>query len=97
MTGKYDDAHAHSRLAGAPDDPARRPARDGGRALAALAADWGTSAAALAVAFALGHPSVASVLVGATSPVQLDQLLDGIALSERLDESQRLALRAVAR
>ena len=75
LTGKYDAAGVAGRMSGALDGPTAVAALAGGRALRALADEWGTSAAALAVAFALDHPSVASVLVGATSPGQLDEIL----------------------
>ena len=99
LTGKYDThgaAGGSGRLAGALDDPASQAARDAGRALRALASEWGTSAAALAVAFVLDHPSLASVLVGATSPAQLDETLAGVALHAAISESDRARLHGVA-
>jgi aryl-alcohol dehydrogenase-like predicted oxidoreductase len=96
LTGKYDSEQgAGGRMAGARDDPGAQAALGAGRALRALADEWGTSAAALAVAFALDHPAVASVLVGATSPAQLDEILDGVALHAALEEDQRIRLRGV--
>ena len=96
LTGKYDNEQgAGGRMAGAHDDPGAQAALDAGRALRSLADEWGTSAAALAVAFTLDHPSVASVLVGATSPAQLDEILDGVAVHTVLEEDQRIRLRGV--
>ena len=95
LTGKYDSTDATGRLAGAPDDPLRRAALDAGRALRSLAEEWGTSAAALAVAFALDHPSLASVLIGATSPAQLDEHVAGVALHAQLSDDDRARLRDV--
>jgi L-glyceraldehyde 3-phosphate reductase len=96
LTGKYDAPEgATGRMAAALGDPAVQPALDAARALRALAGEWGTSAAALAVAFALERPSVASVLVGATSPAQLDELLAGATLHAELGEMQRARLRDV--
>lgn len=44
-------------------------------AYCALAADWGLSPASLALRFVLGHPLVASAVVGATGEVQLAELV----------------------
>ncbi|EYR64189.1 aldo/keto reductase [Actinotalea ferrariae CF5-4] len=52
------------------------------RALAAIAADRGQSLAQMALAWALRDPRVTSVLVGASSPEQLDENLGAL---ERLD------------
>jgi aryl-alcohol dehydrogenase-like predicted oxidoreductase len=94
LTGKYDtEQGASGRMAGARDEPRAQAALEAGRALRSLASEWGTSAAALAVAFALDHPAVASVLVGATSPAQLDEILAGVALHAALEEDQRTRLR----
>ncbi len=93
LTGKYSAAGVAGRMAGALDGPAAAAALDGGRALRALADEWGTSAAA--VAFALAHPSVASVLIGATSARQLDEILAGLALHAELGEPERARLRGV--
>lgn len=40
-----------------------------------LAAEWGVSPTSLALRFVLGHPLVASAVVGATSSQQLDELI----------------------
>ena len=96
LTGKYDSPAATGRLAGGRDDPARRAALDTGRALRTLAAEWGTSAAALAVAFVLDHPALASVLVGATAPAQLDEVVAGVALHSELSDHDRARLRGLA-
>lgn len=44
-------------------------------AYCALATDWGLSPASLALRFVLGHPLVASAVVGATSEGQLAELV----------------------
>jgi aryl-alcohol dehydrogenase-like predicted oxidoreductase len=96
LTGKYDtEEGAGGRMAGAHDDPRTQAALEAGRGLRSLANEWGTSAAALAIAFVLDHPAVASVLVGATSPAQLDEILAGVALHAALEEDQRSRLHAV--
>lgn len=48
-------------------------------AYCSLAAEWGLSGAALALRFALGRPLVASVVAGATSEAQLQELLAAAA------------------
>ena len=70
LTGKY-DAGETGRAAGEVDDPRFAAAREHGARLRALSADVGVSPAALAIAFALANPAVATVLFGATSPVQI--------------------------
>ncbi len=70
LTGKY-DAGGSGRATGQLDDPRYRPGRELGRRVHALATEAGVSAAALAIAFTLANPAVASVLFGATSPAQI--------------------------
>jgi aryl-alcohol dehydrogenase-like predicted oxidoreductase len=72
LTGKY-DAGQSGRAAGEIDDPRLAAAREHGGRVRALAAELGTSPAALAIAFALANPAVASVLFGATSPAQIEE------------------------
>ena len=50
------------------DDPELQPVLEAARSLEALAARLGTTAAALAIAFALANTRVATVLFGATTP-----------------------------
>jgi L-glyceraldehyde 3-phosphate reductase len=71
LTGKY-DARQTGRAAADIDDPRFEAARDRGTSLRALAAELGSSPGALAIAFALANPRVASVLFGATSRAQID-------------------------
>ena len=70
LTGKY-DAGGSGRAASQLDDPRFVEARELGLKLRSLAEDLGRSPAALAIAFALANPAVASVLFGATSPAQI--------------------------
>jgi aryl-alcohol dehydrogenase-like predicted oxidoreductase len=70
LTGKY-DAGQSGRAAGELATPRVAQAREQGRRLRALADELGTTPAALAIAFALANPAVASVLFGATSPAQI--------------------------
>jgi aryl-alcohol dehydrogenase-like predicted oxidoreductase len=70
LTGKY-DAGGTGRAADSLNDPRFEQARERGRALRALADEVGVAASALAIAFALANPAVATVLFGATSPAQI--------------------------
>jgi aryl-alcohol dehydrogenase-like predicted oxidoreductase len=70
LTGKY-DAGQTGRAASDLFSPRFADAREKGIALLALAQEVGVSAGALAIAFALANPVVATVLFGATSPDQI--------------------------
>jgi aryl-alcohol dehydrogenase-like predicted oxidoreductase len=70
LTGKY-GAGQTGRAAGEIGDPRFAAARERGERLRALASELDTSPAALAIAFGLAHPAVATVLFGATSPAQI--------------------------
>jgi L-glyceraldehyde 3-phosphate reductase len=70
LTGKY-DAGGRGRSDDELDDPRLATAREQGRRLRALAAELGQPPAALAIAFALAYPRVATVLFGATSSEQI--------------------------
>jgi len=95
LTGRYAEAGAAGRLAGALGDPANRRALEVGDGLLALAHEWETTPAALAVAFALDHPLLACVLVGASAPSQLDELAGAFELHARLGPDERARLAAV--
>ena len=70
LTGKY-DAGGTGRATGELDAPRFATARERGRKLHGLARELNLSPAALAIAFALANPTVASVLFGATTPSQI--------------------------
>jgi aryl-alcohol dehydrogenase-like predicted oxidoreductase len=95
LSGKYADAAAPGRMAGALAEAASASALAAAAALAELAREWGTSPATLAIAFVLEHPLLASALVGATSPAQLDQTLAAVALQADLSPADRTRLRAL--
>jgi aryl-alcohol dehydrogenase-like predicted oxidoreductase len=82
LTGKYDQGEG-GRASAELDDPRVSAAREAGRRLRTLAAQRATSPAALAIAFALANPAVASVLFGATSPEQVNE--NALALTVGLD------------
>jgi aryl-alcohol dehydrogenase-like predicted oxidoreductase len=92
LTGKYADLHAAGRMSHARDDPAWKNAFKAGEELAALAREFGETPSALAIAFALANPLVASVLFGATSPRQIDENLGALDVLDRLtgDELSQL-------
>jgi L-glyceraldehyde 3-phosphate reductase len=70
LTGKY-DAGQTGRASDQLETPTVAAARERGRRLRALADEVGATPAALAIAFALANPAVATVLFGATSPAQI--------------------------
>jgi aryl-alcohol dehydrogenase-like predicted oxidoreductase len=70
LTGKYDSG-GRGRSAAEIGDPRVAVAREQGRRLKALADELGSTAGALAIAFAFANPAVVTVLFGATSPVQI--------------------------
>ena len=63
--------------------------------LAALADDVGATPAALAVAFALSNPAVASVLFGATSAEQVEQNVRALDVLVVATDAQLDALRRI--
>jgi aryl-alcohol dehydrogenase-like predicted oxidoreductase len=97
LTGKYDIDATRGRAAGTLDDPAAAPALAAARALSSLARALDTTPAALAVAFTLKHPQVATVLLGATSPGQIEQNVAAIELAERLDDDAAAELQRIGR
>ena len=63
--------------------------------LGELAQAWDTTPAALAIAYVLANPRVATVLFGATRPEQVTANVAAAALLERLTDAQRSQLAAV--
>jgi aryl-alcohol dehydrogenase-like predicted oxidoreductase len=97
LTGKYGPAPAagDGRLSAQLSEPRLAPAFAAARELAALAAAHATTPAALAIAFALANPRVASVLFGATAPAQVTSNTEALAVAARLDPDAWAALRAI--
>jgi aryl-alcohol dehydrogenase-like predicted oxidoreductase len=93
LTGKYHDNPATGRAAGTLDQPRVAAAAAAGARLRELAATLDTSPAALAVAFTLSNPMVASVLFGATSPEQVHQNAAALEIADALDDAQIARLR----
>jgi len=96
LTGKYDDRSASGRMTDELDDPELRPLLETARSLGELATTLGTSRAALAIAFALANPRVASVLFGATSPEQVAENVRAVELLEQLEPAALADLQAIA-
>jgi aryl-alcohol dehydrogenase-like predicted oxidoreductase len=73
LTAKYHDKDAKGRIEHERDDPKHAAALAKAQDLVSLGAQFEVPPAALAIAFALKHPNVASVLIGATTPDQINQ------------------------
>jgi L-glyceraldehyde 3-phosphate reductase len=95
LTGKYAAPGATGRVAADISRPARRPALAAAEALRGLAERLDATPAALALAFALAGPGVASVLFGATRPEQVAENVTAAALLSRLGEDELAALVAI--
>jgi aryl-alcohol dehydrogenase-like predicted oxidoreductase len=80
LTGKYLEPAATGRMAGELDSPHWQDAVAVADELRAQAAEEGTTPAALAIAFALSNPDVATVLFGATTPEQVRENVRAAAL-----------------
>jgi aryl-alcohol dehydrogenase-like predicted oxidoreductase len=95
LTGKYDDDPSAGRAAGSLDDPLVARTAAAGRQLVELARELDTTPSALAIAFTLANPRVASVLFGSTTPKQVRQNADALAVAGRLDDESLARLRAI--
>jgi L-glyceraldehyde 3-phosphate reductase len=95
LTGKYGTDPNAGRAAGQLADRRYRAAAEAAGQLAQLARELDTTPAALAIAFALHNPNIATALFGATSPEQLRQNAAGLELATRLDDEQWNRLLAI--
>lgn len=95
LTGKYLDEGAQGRWTGELEDPRLRAGHEAAVALRGLASRAGTTPAALALAFPLLNPVVATVLFGATSPEQVAANVEALELLTGLDESTLAQLRDI--
>ncbi len=95
LSGKYLSGGAAGRAAATLDDPRLAPAVAVAGELAGLAAELGTTAAALALAFPLTNGDVTSVLFGATSPEQLRANCAAAGLLDRLSPGDLDRLRRI--
>jgi L-glyceraldehyde 3-phosphate reductase len=95
LTGKYANDTTTGRIEKERGDPRHASALAAGQDLLSLGAQLQAPPASLAIAFALLHPSVASVLFGATTENQITDNLRALDLLGRLTDEQRAALHAV--
>jgi aryl-alcohol dehydrogenase-like predicted oxidoreductase len=86
LSGKYLSPGAQGRLVGELENEAYRRALRASDDLRALAERVGARPAAMAIAFALLNPRVASILFGATTPAQVAENVNAVELRSRLDE-----------
>jgi aryl-alcohol dehydrogenase-like predicted oxidoreductase len=94
LTGKYAKGET-GRMERERNDPSWAGAVRAADDLLELAAELETTPAALAIAFALNNPTVATVLCGATRPEQIADNAAAPALLERLDEQHLARLEAI--
>jgi aryl-alcohol dehydrogenase-like predicted oxidoreductase len=94
LTGKY-EAGDTGRLSSELENPRWQKAFDVGRRLRALAEEMGSTPTRLAIAFCLANPRVASVLFGATTPVQVAENVGALEALSRLGELDLVRLRAL--
>jgi len=94
LTGKYAKGET-GRMERERNDPGWAAAVRAADELLELAAELETTPAALAIAFALDNPTVATVLCGATGPEQVAENTAAPALLERLDEEHLARLEAI--
>src|ERR1700730_1490132 len=95
LTGKYASKEAKGRVANRLEEPRVRRALEPGERLRALAERIGAKPAALAIAYTLSNPDVASVLFGATSPAQVLDNVSAPALLASMDDEQLAQLRQI--
>ncbi|HWF80846.1 MAG TPA: aldo/keto reductase [Streptosporangiaceae bacterium] len=95
LTGKYDHDPQAGRATGLLDTPRYAAGVAAGRELARFAAEIGRDPAQLAIAFALGDPSVTTVLFGATRPEQIRSNLAALDVARELTPGERSRLAAI--
>jgi L-glyceraldehyde 3-phosphate reductase len=95
LSGKYLGGAAAGRAAATLGEARAAPAVAAAGELAGLAAELGATPAALALAFPLTSPGVASVLFGATSPGQLRANCAAVSLLDRLSPGDVDRLRRI--
>jgi L-glyceraldehyde 3-phosphate reductase len=95
LTGKYASPGAKGRVTEELDNRDYAAALRAGDELRSLAERSGAQPAAMALAFALLNPLVASVLFGATSPEQVAENLGAVELKSSMDERTVADLRRI--
>jgi aryl-alcohol dehydrogenase-like predicted oxidoreductase len=96
LTGKYADPNAKGRMAGKLDDERSQAGIALAPKLGAFAERLGAAPSAVAIAFALLNPNVATVLFGATSPAQVAENVAALEVLDRLDEKTAAGLQALS-
>lgn len=94
LSGKYLRGE-RGRVSGLRSDPVVEAGMAAAADLDDLASEWAIPAAQLALAFALDHPRLSSLLFGATSPAQLAENLGAVEVHRSLDAEQLARLREV--
>jgi aryl-alcohol dehydrogenase-like predicted oxidoreductase len=97
LSGKYASRDATGRIAGKLEEPFVKEAIAAARPLAEIAERLDATPAALALAFALAGPRVATVLFGATTPEQIRENVQAVDVLASLDGDALEELRAVGR
>ena len=97
LSGKYAEPGAEGRITARLDKRDYSNALRAGEQLVGLARRSGSSPAALAIAFALANPHVASVLFGATKPQQIDENVAAVELNKSMKGEIVDELRQVGR
>ncbi len=95
LTGKYIAPGAKGRLAADLNEEFHQPALKAAGELRTLAERRGTSAAPMAIAFALLNPRVASVLFGATTPEQVIENVSAVEIVKAMDKDAVAELRKI--
>jgi L-glyceraldehyde 3-phosphate reductase len=95
LSGKYARDTANGRIERERDDPKHASALAAAHELTLLGAQLEALPAQLAIAFALSHPHVASVLFGATTPEQIEENVAAASLAERLQPNELEQLRTI--
>jgi L-glyceraldehyde 3-phosphate reductase len=89
------DVSGGTRRAAGDRSPVAERGNDIAGPLGELAGSWGVPAAHLAFAYALGHPNLASVLLGASRSEQIRDNVAALATFDSLDARQRAAVEAL--
>ena len=95
LTGKYSGPTATGRIADQLESPPLQAALGAVEPLRELARELDTTPAALAIAFSLANPHVASVLFGATTPQQVLENVTAADVLARLSDADLAGLRGI--
>ena len=96
LTGKYAAPGTKGRITEKLDNRDYGPALRAGDELRVLAQRSGAHPAAMAIAFALLNPRVASVLFGATTPEQIGENVSAVELQSTMDAQTKADLSRIS-